>query len=180
VNLAAHPSAFTSRSRPGTFAPFSLLLGFGSRTVSRAVHQHNTTSPLPVNSPPLPTTATRTLARARKRIWLDQGQPPHSRNLAMARTSDLPRAKTSRASRPHTSCKRGRQTTQPSDGVCGTWSVASVTTARTPPTAPGGATTEDNTPCVCEKTRQRRRPIGQAQPGGHLPARLRPDTLWKL
>ena len=52
MNLAAHPSAFTSRSRPGTSAPFSLLLGFGSRTVSRAVHQHNTTSPLPVNSPP--------------------------------------------------------------------------------------------------------------------------------
>ena len=178
MNLAAHPSAYTSRSCPGTSAPFSLLLGFGSRTVSRAVHQHNTTSPLPVNSPPRNRNRNANPRQSPKkdlagpRATPSQQEPRHGK--------DLPRAKTSRASRPHTSCNRGRQTTQPSDGVCGTWSVASVTTARTPPTAPGGATTEDNTPCVCEKTRQRRRPIGQAQPGGHLPARLRPDTLWKL
>ena len=51
VNLAAHPSASSSRSRPGTSAPFPIRLRLGSCAVSRAVQQHTTLSPGPVNTP---------------------------------------------------------------------------------------------------------------------------------
>jgi hypothetical protein len=120
VNLAAHPSASSSRSRPGTSAPFPIRLRLGSCAVSRAVQQHTTLSPGPVNTPlanPTRQTGGGRGTRLGAPPWRKpQPDPspepepgsgwPKSKIRASTGPGPLPRRKTSRACLPHASCER--------------------------------------------------------------------------